>query len=91
MPKSAQQRFNEYLDECKETTDCLQALDRAAQLRYGDRGNHYAYTSGYFFMQLSDAVNRLPKRQRAEFRDTFRRAAEKLEQEALINTIKDAA
>ena len=87
--KSAQQKFNEYLDECAETREALGAFERAVQAKYD--GSGYAYLAGYFMTQLQDAITHLPKARRAEFRETFLRAAKKIEQEHLMKTIKDAA
>jgi hypothetical protein len=89
MAKSAQQRFNEYLDECRETREALGQFEKAAQTRYDDNG--YAYIAGYMMTQLQDAIIGLPKARRAEFREVFLRAAKKLEQEHLMRTIKESA
>lgn len=88
MPKSAQQRFNEYLDECAETREALGAFERAVHEKYD--GSGYAYIAGYLMTQLQDAITHLPKAKRQEFRETFRRAAQKFEHENLINKIKDS-
>ena len=89
MKKSAQQKFNEYLDECRETRAALGEFEKAAQDRYDNNG--YAYIAGYMMSQLQDAIIGLPRARRAEFREVFRRAAQKLEQEQLMRTIKETA
>ena len=89
MAKSAQQKFNEYLDECRETSDALNAFERAVQARYDGHG--YAYVAGYFMMQFKEAVSELPKKRRAEIRERFLREAKKFEQETLLKTIKESA
>ena len=89
MPKSAQQKFNEYLDECAETREALSAFERAVHEKYD--GSGYAYVAGYMMTQLQDAITHLPKAKRAEFRETFLRAAKKFEQENLMKTIKESA
>ena len=89
MPKSAQQKFNEYLDECAETREALSAFERAVHAKYD--GSGYAYVAGYMMTQLQDAITHLPKAKRAEFRETFLRAAKKFEQENLMKTIKESA
>ncbi len=92
MPKTAQQRFDEYLAERRDTTDAMMAVESAARSRYQHHGGgHYAYVAGYFHMQLGDAISRLPRAQRKEFRETLLRAAKNLEQEALMRTIKESA
>ena len=87
--KSAQQKFNEYLDECRETRQALGAFEKAVQEKYDGHG--YAYIAGYMMTQLQDAITHLPKAKRAEFRETFLRAAKKIEQEHLMKTIKESA
>ena len=89
MPKSAQQKFNEYLEERQETRDALNAFEKAVQGRYDNNG--YAYIAGYLMMQIGDVVAELPKARRAEFRENFLREAKKFEQETLLRKIKDTA
>ena len=88
MPKSAQQKFSEYLFECQETRDALGAFEKAVQDRYDGHG--YAYIAGYMMMQFQDAVSQLPKAKRAEIRENFLREAKKFEQETLLKTIKES-
>ena len=88
MPKSAQQKFNEYLDECHQTSDAVSALEKAVQEKYDNHG--YAYLAGYFMMQFKDVVSELPKAKRAEVRERILREATRFEQENLINKIKEA-
>lgn len=85
MPKSAQQKFNEYLDECRETREAIGAFERAVQEKYD--GSGYAYIAGYLMTQLQDAIIHLPKAKRAEFRENFLSAAKKFEQENLIRAL----
>ena len=87
--KSAQDKFNEYLDECRETRQALGAFEKAVQDKYD--GSGYAYIAGYMMTQLQDAITHLPKAKRAEFRETFRRAAQKFEHENLVRKIKESA
>jgi hypothetical protein len=87
--KSAQQKFNEYLDECRETREALGQFEKAVQEKYD--GSGYAYIAGYMMTQLQDAITHLPKAKRAEFRETFLRAAKKFEQENLLKMIKESA
>jgi hypothetical protein len=87
--KTAQQKFDEYLDECRETRQALGAFEKAVHEKYD--GSGYAHIAGYMMTQLQDAITHLPKAKRAEFRETFLRAAKKFEQEHLLKTIKEAA
>ena len=89
MPKSAQQKFNEYLEECAETGNALTAFERAVQDKYDNHG--YAYIAGYMMMQFREAVSELPKARRAEIRERFLREAKRFEQENLLNKIKEGA
>jgi uncharacterized protein YggL (DUF469 family) len=89
MAKTAQQRFNEYLDEREATRQVVGAFERAVHEKYD--GSGYAYIAGYFMMQMLDAVSELPKARRQEFRALFQREAKKFEQENLMKTIKDTA
>ena len=89
MSKSAQQKFNEYLDECQETREAVGAFEKAVHDKYD--GSGYAYIAGYFMMQMLEAVTHLPKAKRQEFRERFLREAKRFEQENLINKIKESA
>ena len=84
MTKSAQQKFNEYLDECRETRDAINELEQAS------RENHdgsYAYSCGVFSMLLGDVIAELPKKRRAEIREQLLRTAQKQKNEHLMKAI----
>lgn len=86
MTKSAQQKFNEYLDECRETRDAINELEKAS------RENHngsYAYTCGVFSMLLGDIISELPKKRRAEIRDHLLRVAQKQKNEHLAKLLTE--
>ncbi len=87
MPKSAQQKFNEYLDECHSTTDAIQAVTNSSNEFY----NGYAFAAGYLGMQLSDAIGYLPKAKRQEFRDRLQKKAQEINHQILIAKIKETA
>jgi hypothetical protein len=87
--KSAQQKFDEYLNECRETRQALGAFEKAVHEKYD--GSGYAYIAGYMMTQLQDAITHLPRAKRAEFRETILRAAKKFEQENLMKMIKESA
>ncbi len=87
MPKSAQEKFNEYLDECRETRDAINELERAA------RENHdgsYAYACGVYSALLADVIGELPKKRRIEIREQLLRSAQKQKNELLTKMIKEA-
>lgn len=86
MPKSAQQKFDEYIAECRETSNAINAVtNRTNELYEG-----YAYAAGFLGSMLSDAISELPKARREDFRRRLNKAAEKAEQEFLLKTIKVA-
>jgi len=89
MTKSAQQKFNEYLEDCQKTTDATNAFEKAVQAKYDGHG--YAYVAGYMMMQFREVVSELPKKRREEIRELFLREAKKFEQENLLRTIKESA
>ena len=87
MAKSAQQKFNEYLEESRETRDAINELEKAA------RENHdgsYAYACGVYSVLLGDIIAELPKARRAEIREQLLRTAQKQKNELLAKQIKDS-
>ena len=87
MAKSAQEKFNEYLDECRETRNAINELETAS------RENHdgsYAYACGVYSTLLAEAIGELPKARRADFRSRMLRMAQTQKNELLAKTIKDS-
>lgn len=85
--KTAQQKFNEYLDECRETRDAINALEIAA------RENHdgsYAYACGIYSVMLADTIAMLPKAKRAQMREQLLRHAQQQKNQLLAKKIKDS-
>lgn len=83
--KSAQQKFNEYLDECRETSDAVnQFINFSA-----DNYKGYAYAAGALSTVLQDVIAELPKARRAEIRERLYRMAQDQKNELLAKTIKD--
>ena len=87
MAKSAQQKFNEYLDECRETQQAINSMTDASYKLYED----YAYAAGYYGSMIADLVSQLPKAKRAEVRAQLLKQAEKFQNEFLLKTIKETA
>jgi hypothetical protein len=87
MAKTAQQKFNEYLDESRETMAAINEFSNSTNELY----EGYAYTAGYLGMALAEAIAELPKAKRAEFRQRLLKQAEKARNEYLLKTIKDTA
>jgi hypothetical protein len=85
--KSAQQKFNEYLEDCRKTSDAIGELTNSTNEYY----NGYAFAAGYLGMQLGDAIALLPKAKREEFRDRLARKAEEVRHQILISKIKETA
>jgi hypothetical protein len=84
MPKTAQQKFNEYLDECRATQDAINQVELASRENYGD----YAYACGLFSSLLSRAILELPRARRAEFRNELLNAAERQKNEMLLKSVR---
>jgi hypothetical protein len=86
MAKSAQQKFNEYLDECRETSEAVSEFTKAAHDNYGN----YAYAAGYLESMIKDVINQLPKAKRAEMRVKFNTLAQVQRNEHLMKSIKES-
>lgn len=87
MPKSAQEKFSEYLAECRETRDAINEVEKAS--RENCEGS-YAFACGVFSSILGDVISELPKARRAELRDRLYSIAQKQKNELLARTIKEA-
>jgi hypothetical protein len=87
MAKSAQEKFNEYLDESRETMAAINEVsNRTNELYEG-----YAFAAGFLGMTLADAIAELPKARRAEFRERLLKQADKARNEFLLKAIKETA
>lgn len=87
MAKSAQEKFNDYLSESRETTQAVNAMvDETNKLYDG-----YAFAAGFLGMMLQDAISQLPKARRAEMRDRLLRKAQEARNQNLANVIKETA
>ena len=87
MAKSAAQKWDEYLEECRETSYAVSEFTKASNDLYGS----YAYATGYLESVVKDVINQLPKAKRAEMRNQFYAMAQKQKNELLAKTIKEAA
>ena len=87
MSKSAQQKFNEYLAECRETSDAVSEFMRASNENYGS----YSYAAGSLETIVKDLISELPKARRAELRERFYRMAQQQKNEALFKQMKETA
>ncbi len=84
MRKTAQQKFNEYLDECRETQNALNEVERTTRENYGD----YAYACGVFSSLLSRTISELPKARRESYRQELLNIAQKQKNELLMKVLK---
>lgn len=85
MAKSAQQKFNEFLDESRETTDAVREMvDRSFDLN-----SNYAYAAGYLQSLVSELIMQMPKAKRAEYRSQLLSQAQKHKNELMLQQIKD--
>ena len=83
--KSAQQKFNEYLEESQSTMAAINEVTESTNQRY----QGYAFAAGCLGMILADAIGNLPKAQRAEFRARLAKISDKARHEILLDKIKD--
>ena len=77
MAKSAQDKFNEFLAESRETSQAVGELMSASYNLYGN----YAYAAGFLESMVKDLVAELPKARRAEVRRQFQERALKIRKE----------
>ena len=85
--KSAQQKFNEYINESQSTMAAINEVTESTLERYGS----YSFAAGALGMILADAIGHLPKAKRAEFRAQLAKISDKARHEILLDTIKDTA
>jgi 3'-phosphoadenosine 5'-phosphosulfate sulfotransferase (PAPS reductase)/FAD synthetase len=87
MAKTAQQKFNEHLDECRKTTDAINEFVNTSF----DNNQSYAYSTGAMSVMLGELIQELPRTKREYWRDRLHRAAQQQKNEYLLKTIKEAA
>jgi len=86
MARSAQDKFNAYLDECRETNDAINEFVKAS---YDNNDRTYSYAAGYLQSMIKDVISELPKARRAELRKKFLALAQTQKNEFLIKTLKE--
>ncbi len=86
MPKSAQERFNEYMAESRETGKAVSDFIAASYENYGN----YAYACGSLETIVKDLISELPKAKRAEMRQRFANMAQKQRNERLAKLLSEA-
>jgi hypothetical protein len=85
MARSAQEKFNEYLEERRETSDAAREMVDTSYDLY----KSYGHSAGYLQSLVVDLISELPKARRAELRDQLYRQAQKQKNELLANVIKE--
>ncbi len=85
--KTAQEKFNEYLAESRETNDAVNEFVKAS---YENNDRNYAYAAGYLESVIKEVISELPKARRAELRNRFYGMAQKQKNELLAKKIKDS-
>ena len=86
--KTAQEKFNEYLDESRETNDAINEFVKAS---YDNNDRNYSYAAGYLESVIKEVISELPKARRAEIRNRFYDMAQKQKNELLVKAIKETA
>ena len=87
MARSAQEKFNEYLDECRETSDAINEFVKAS---YENNDRNYGYAAGDLESMIKDVITELPKARRAEIRKRFLDVAQTQKNEHLLKSIKES-
>jgi hypothetical protein len=85
MAKSAQEKFNEFLEESRSTSQAVSAVTTASYELYGN----YAYACGFLESMIKDVIAELPKKRREEVRAQFLARSRKLEQEKLVDILSN--
>jgi hypothetical protein len=86
MAKSAQIKFDEYLAECRETSQSINEMVQSSYELYGN----YAYSAGYLQSLLAEVIDQLPKAKREGLRNQLRRQAQNDKNAQLANTLREA-
>jgi hypothetical protein len=86
MAKSAQQRFNEFLDESRETSDAVREMVNSSYDLYGS----YSHAAGYLQSLVGELITELPRARRAQVREQLYQQAQRNKNELLLNSVKEA-
>jgi hypothetical protein len=87
MAKTAQDKFNAYLEEFRETSDVINDFVDSSNDNY----KSYAYAAGALSVIVKELIAEMPQARRAKLRDRFRRMAQDQKNEILIKLIKQPA
>ena len=83
MARSAQQRFNTYLDESQDTASVVEQFSKSC--RQSEHG--YAYEAGWWNSMVPRILMALPKTRRQEFLQELRTQSHKLDAENLVSVL----
>jgi hypothetical protein len=86
MPKSAAQRFDEYLAESRETSNAVNDFMNSSF----EKNKNYAHAAGTLSMIVQDLIRELSRDKRLQYRDRLAKLAEQQKQEHLINILKQS-
>ena len=86
MAKSAAQKFDEYLAECRETSQSINDMVQSSHDLYGN----YSYAAGYMQSMLAEVIDQLPKVKRDGLRNQLRRQAQNNKNAQLANALREA-
>lgn len=86
MAKSAQEKFNEYLNESAETTDAVNEFVNSSYENY----QGYAHAAGALSVILQNTIAKLPRAKRAEIRGQLYGLAQEQKNQILVKKLKAA-
>jgi hypothetical protein len=78
MAKSAAEKMDDFLNECRGTRAVLKEFADISRAKYGD----YGYAAGYLESMVVDILMELPKARRAAFREQLHNKTYKISQES---------
>jgi hypothetical protein len=84
--KTAQDKFNAYLAEFRETSDVVNDFVDSSY----DNNKSYAYAAGALSVIVKELIAEMPRAKRAKLRDRIRSIAQDQKNELLLKTIKKA-
>jgi formaldehyde-activating enzyme involved in methanogenesis len=87
MAKSAQAKFNSYLDQCRETTITVNEFIEASIENYE---GSYAYATGAMSVMMRELIDELPRAKRQYWIDRLQTSTQQQRNELLMKTIKEA-
>lgn len=86
MTKNSQQRFNEYLAECRETADAVNEFVNTSYENY----TGYAHAAGALSVILNETISELPRAKREAMRARLYNLAQHQKNEILVKKLKAA-